>query len=581
MLSSAGSSARDVTHELLIRNWPQLTTWVEEDKRVQQNMATAIAEGRVGGWVQARALEPVLGWPRSPIFPERWVEGVAQAVGKGGFSRARLRWLKLKASYKWVRWRTTILSGSALAVALMGFGAWYWFVHLNAESRLNALQAQVMEAHAVATNLTSSQSKRQSIRQRAAELLAAANIWQQVTGELAKLDASAELNGQVGDELRLAERAIDEVARELLGKTFTIRQVGKQDVGVAAHCEPEAFSATSIDQSSPSPAEHKRLRVGTLDRAVELDVATGSLKMLAAQPNGQLGQAHVLLGALPGSLSPASQVCLSQDGGVLTVSQPAETLPTIISLAWHKGTDQNSGPSVSPTVIEAPAYIPEIIDTARSSNNVRQPTVLRISALDAKTGERDIEFSLGASDARFIASYYEGYAAPMPVIDSLADGEKCPRPTDRKMVAAAVPIPDPSCELRLGHLTLRSQAINVGSSDDPSYLNFNVVRAYVGGVDRNDLPRTVIGLYGPPFDRASVRPTEQGGILYLHDVANETWMLRMFTDEGSIEAPLRRVAEERIGLDTWSWSDVCRVEGCDHKYQPTGRYDHGDRSPVQ
>ncbi|HUB14009.1 MAG TPA: hypothetical protein VMB34_18815 [Acetobacteraceae bacterium] len=133
LLASAGSDARDVTHEALIRNWPRLAAWVLEEKNIQTTIVRVVERRHMDG-EQARILDPVLGLWRSPIYPYAWVRQAVEPEATAAFSRGDLRWLRLHYGVVKTRWP---------AVALLVFAIGLAFVYETKQAARTALIANV------------------------------------------------------------------------------------------------------------------------------------------------------------------------------------------------------------------------------------------------------------------------------------------------------------------------------------------------------------------------------------------------------------------------------------------------------
>jgi hypothetical protein len=598
LLSSTVSGARDVTHEALIRNWPRLASWVAEDNKVEQAMSDAIIARRIDSWDQARALEPVLGWPHLPIYSFAWARDVAGKSGRKQFTLRAMRQLRLW--YGWVRWRSAFAWTGGLTVVILGAALLIYAFRQGAEaakqrleSEVNHMRGDLMVAYAIAANQLSSQSNTQPMSLRAKELLHAARVWQEATNGLQRMP-NLPADAPVRSELRLTERWIDLAVRDLLGRRFTVRKRGPNSPILHATCKDlpsQPDIASHQDGGAPEV-----MRLGNSQRAVKLDVPS-STKLTVPLHLETVPRNSATADFVPVSVSsplpdiaPASQVCLSDDASILTISQEGILpWPRIFLLGWH-GTDPNEPNSrAAPSEIGAPGFAPEINEALFNNRPVDlKPSVTGISPADPVTGERVVEFDLRSSPVHYLASFHEGYVAPSLGSAPADTMYPCSPISSESVIATASAGTRESvgkseaCAVSLSTLKLRSDAQTIpGNSygspvgNSPQGLDICYVRAdffdaaHPQAAADEKLPRLLVGFYASPIDSARIMTIgkhKEFQALYLHDKAGETWILRLITDLASIQPRLEEIAA--MSEQGGKWSDVCATHGCDASYHP-------------
>jgi hypothetical protein len=560
LLSNAGSDARDVTHEALIRNWPRLSTWVAEDVTIRRAMEEAIRNRRVRGWEQAKALEPVLAYPPSPIYPLAWAQDVAKSAGEAARRRfdKRVPW-RLRRSYWSIRLRTPLIGGGVtLILALMAFG---WFsVHLA------ALRAEIMRAQAIAANLSSRQQSSQSVQQRATELLAAAAVLERAKKDRLEKSLPGNAAWFVRGELQLAEQAIDAAARELLGRSLAVYVVsGNDEPGPRPDCatvlSPARLDVVASPKEENGDATRAKSAMSPARRNVKVAVESGAIRLL----NGNGVPARLAAPGLPKNLPLGTQICISSDSELMTLGQPGQPWPTVYLLGWHADGDSAPDGWAAPLPVVT-SYVPGVPISSADGTRLR-PTVTHISDRNRDTGQRTIRFNLGFTqpggqprELRFSASFFEGYAAPVRLNTHLTGEHE--QPCSEEAAAAGL-IKLRRCNVMLSGLSLESDEYPEQSDDGVLALLKSELHVYFRGPYRtgpgepNSFPTTAVNFYAPPIRSVQLKGADS---VRLRDQTGEVWELRLVRDLKSIHAPLKEMASTRDQREPWS--NVCRATDC-------------------
>jgi hypothetical protein len=588
--------ARDVTHEALLRNWPCVARWVADDERAQKAMSKALDEGRVAGWDQAKALEPVLGpWRPTPIYPMAWMLAIAEGKTKTGFSSRTLG--RLKLSYFWARWQTPLLCSIVLLVVMLGGGTFLYLDAVNKRDKEFELRTELMTADTIASNLASKQMHGQSVRQRARELLAAYIVWRKAKQHLGQLETISDLQAGIANDLRFTESDVDSAARDLLGSTFSVGKLPSLPAAAitfGSHCgdttSDKLITAVGLNGST------RTVRIEPIRLPGSQDVEFFGLSVGGSQTQTPES-------ALPPYIYKGSRVCLSDDGDILVVSQPGDVFPEIYVLNWHKGTaDASEDSEATPTKVEPPGRLQ--FDLPLSAPGLQQmPTVTGVSDRLREQNSfygadaRLIKFRWPNSTDEFVATFYEGYTRPFRHLGTVSlNFENC-KSEEKSSNSSSNASPTPSCgadfsgmaQLDRPHVRSDHAAPPEGPSSDAIQVYFGFVTAQPGWMDSwlrqlermlhsllerlrladssaitdQEIPMSRIQVvqFAPPIKSVGFEYKSEGhSYLYLEDTGSEVWKLAL-VDQSSLDI-IKSMAE--LGSQSTEQPSLrCQVKHCD------------------
>jgi len=557
LLTHMGSGAWDVTHEALIRNWTRVRDWVARDVAIRNVLRRSFSHGTINNWNDARVLQPVLGYPRSPVHSFAWARSVATGSSAKGSDLAeaefRATWWKLQGSYLLERCRKMLMVVAVCAVLLFGGALFY----SNAKRIEVQTRYALMSAYAIALN-ASSEDNSSTTTARAIELWNAVRILRTARP---LVESQLKKDATVAKELSLASTTVDKALRLLLGRTLVIRDVRDGDVR-------NSESEVRCDGGAEASAESMPMVASaTGKRAVRLSAATNRQRSLSLQSSsgatGWMVDVKFLPSELSTGVSDDMRICLSGDGQVLTITTFLEPFPRVYDLGWY-------------SLEKAPAAVPIQIQN-RGSDELNlgfgqrsfATKVTGISPPDRQTGARQIWFETTLPDQtprKLIAGYFEGYSAPQRDLSAGISGQLCVSlPPENKNDS-------PTCRFSLGAGWFLVSSMLSSTTYADTIFPSTMIRLYetdgelITASDRSkDAPLAVVTFNTPAPQGVAVKFDKQQRLLDLEDTEQQRWQLRMPSEQ--TEATMMALKSiigpiDKSKSKDWLWSEVCLSKKC-------------------